>query len=139
MSDREPYYCPACKKVTDHVAGLMGGLTPCVECGVVLYCPWNFPAKPSTVMASAMSAPRGESSRRQRSSGGRGRGVSRACEDPECGEDIPVNQRRARCPQCGLLVCGWCWTHVHALAGTRVDESLIPGHNDRPSGIGDDE
>jgi hypothetical protein len=30
------------------------------------------------------------------------------CED--CGDDC---QRRTRCPHCGQLVCGWCYSHVH--------------------------
>jgi hypothetical protein len=40
---------------------------------------------------------------------------TRYCQDPECGEEIPKGQRRFRCPRCGLLVCGWCWNHVHQL------------------------
>lgn len=30
------------------------------------------------------------------------------CED--CGDIV---KRRIRCYHCGLLVCGWCWNHVH--------------------------
>ena len=30
------------------------------------------------------------------------------CQD--CGDGC---QRRRRCPHCGLLVCGWCFNHVH--------------------------
>lgn len=30
------------------------------------------------------------------------------CED--CGEKV---RRRIRCFHCGLLVCSWCWGHVH--------------------------
>jgi hypothetical protein len=32
------------------------------------------------------------------------------CEDEDCGEE---SSRRVRCFHCGLLVCGWCWHHVH--------------------------
>jgi uncharacterized OB-fold protein len=35
----------------------------------------------------------------------------RKCED--CGEDS--FQRRTRCKRCGLLVCGWCFHHVHSI------------------------
>jgi hypothetical protein len=31
-----------------------------------------------------------------------------ACED--CGEE---QARRVRCFHCGLLICSWCWSHVH--------------------------
>lgn len=41
---------------------------------------------------------------------------TRTCEDPKCGDDIPTGQRRFRCSNCGLLVCGWCFNHVHAVA-----------------------
>lgn len=37
-----------------------------------------------------------------------------ACED--CGDPMtgaPGMARRTRCPECGLLVCHWCWWHVH--------------------------
>ena len=37
----------------------------------------------------------------------------RECED--CGEEIPKGRRRTRCPKCGLLVCVWCFHHVHGL------------------------
>lgn len=33
------------------------------------------------------------------------------CED--CGDEIPKGQRRHRCKNCGKLVCGWCYGHVH--------------------------
>lgn len=33
------------------------------------------------------------------------------CEDCEDG----VSMRRTRCKRCGLLVCAWCYHHVHAL------------------------
>lgn len=33
----------------------------------------------------------------------------RECED--CEDE--VKGRRLRCYHCGLLVCGWCWGHVH--------------------------
>jgi len=33
------------------------------------------------------------------------------CED--CGEES--GGRRRRCKRCGLLVCGWCYHHVHSL------------------------
>jgi hypothetical protein len=33
----------------------------------------------------------------------------RTCED--CGD--PVIRRRLRCPACRMLVCGWCFGHVH--------------------------
>lgn len=33
------------------------------------------------------------------------------CED--CGDD--ALGRRTRCKRCGLLVCGWCYNHVHNL------------------------
>lgn len=39
MSDTQDFYCPACKKVTAHLMGLMAGMCPCVECHTVLYCP----------------------------------------------------------------------------------------------------
>ena len=30
------------------------------------------------------------------------------CED--CGDEA---RRRTRCPNCGKLICGWCYNHVH--------------------------
>jgi predicted RNA-binding Zn-ribbon protein involved in translation (DUF1610 family) len=39
---------------------------------------------------------------------------ARVCED--CGEEMPADERRWRCPRCGLLVCAWCQNHVHELA-----------------------
>lgn len=38
------------------------------------------------------------------------------CEDEDCGE---VASRRIRCFHCGLLVCPWCWHHLHG---------CMPGH-----------
>ena len=35
----------------------------------------------------------------------------RECED--CGEEIPITERRHRCHNCNILVCGWCMNHVH--------------------------
>lgn len=32
------------------------------------------------------------------------------CQD--CGDDC---QRRTRCPNCGQLVCRWCYHHIHNL------------------------
>ena len=37
----------------------------------------------------------------------------RECED--CGDEIPANERRRRCPNCNYLVCGWCINHVHVM------------------------
>lgn len=34
------YYCPVCKKVTPHLTELIGGMSPCSVCRVVVYCPW---------------------------------------------------------------------------------------------------
>jgi hypothetical protein len=33
------------------------------------------------------------------------------CQD--CGDAVPT--RRIRCRHCGLLVCGWCYNHVHGM------------------------
>ena len=33
-----------------------------------------------------------------------------ACMDKDCGDE---SKRRLRCQHCKLLVCGWCWHHVH--------------------------
>jgi len=33
------------------------------------------------------------------------------CED--CGDEC---KRRFRCSNCNLLICGWCWNHVHVIA-----------------------
>jgi hypothetical protein len=35
------------------------------------------------------------------------------CED--CEETLPKGQRRRRCRRCRMLVCGWCYNHVHAI------------------------
>jgi len=40
--------------------------------------------------------------------------AARECED--CGEMMEPSQRRRRCSHCGMLVCGWCDNHVHALS-----------------------
>ena len=32
------------------------------------------------------------------------------CEDSDCGEEV---RRRVLCYHCGLLVCPWCWHHLH--------------------------
>jgi len=37
----------------------------------------------------------------------------RWCQD--CYDEIPDNQRRRRCNNCGKLVCEWCMNHVHGL------------------------
>jgi hypothetical protein len=37
--------------------------------------------------------------------------MSGHCEDEHCGDETPY--RRFRCWHCGLLVCGWCWNHIH--------------------------
>lgn len=46
----------------------------------------------------------------------------RFCEDPDCDNDDPAppGTRRTRCKACGLLVCPWCFNHVHALAHTKA-------------------
>lgn len=36
----------------------------------------------------------------------------RECED--CGDEMLQGQRRIRCPNCKLLVCPWCYHHIHA-------------------------
>lgn len=33
------------------------------------------------------------------------------CED--CGDEVET--RRTRCPNCGKLVCGWCYYHIHGV------------------------
>lgn len=45
--------------------------------------------------------------------------MGKACED--CEDD--VNGRRIRCHHCKLLVCSWCWHHVHQCepSHTRAD------------------
>lgn len=40
-----------------------------------------------------------------------GKAKTRECED--CGEEVPY--RRLRCRRCRLLVCSWCYGHIHAL------------------------
>lgn len=42
----------------------------------------------------------------------------RVCED--CGDDVA--KRRIRCPKCKLLVCIWCFHHVHKLAISIAEE-----------------
>lgn len=37
--------------------------------------------------------------------------VIRECED--CYDEMQDNERRRRCPNCGKLVCGWCFNHTH--------------------------
>jgi hypothetical protein len=48
--------------------------------------------------------------------------IDRCCED--CGDEMLT--RRTRCLRCGLLVCTWCYSHVHAigplLACAKVDD-----------------
>lgn len=53
--------------------------------------------------------------------------AARECED--CGEEMDPTQRRRRCSHCGLLVCGWCDNHVHALGRAQAKhakEALPP-------------
>jgi hypothetical protein len=38
------------------------------------------------------------------------------CED--CGEET---KRRFRCPRCKMLICGWCWNHVHSFSKNEAD------------------
>ena len=40
----------------------------------------------------------------------------KTCED--CGE---ATVRRTRCKRCNLLVCRWCFNHVHALPMANFD------------------
>lgn len=35
------------------------------------------------------------------------------CED--CGEEVPKDRRRVRCPRCKMLVCPHCRWHAHEL------------------------
>lgn len=46
------------------------------------------------------------------------------CED--CGDD--ALGRRTRCPNCNLLVCGWCYNHVHGnpLNRTHIGPAQAP-------------
>lgn len=37
--------------------------------------------------------------------------TKRECED--CGEEVPTPERRSRCPACELMVCLWCFHHIH--------------------------
>lgn len=58
------------------------------------------------------------------------------CEDPNCGEEVV---RRTRCPNCKLLVCAWCFNHVHNLphavqSQEQVSETTEEGENqDEPN------
>jgi hypothetical protein len=43
------------------------------------------------------------------------------CED--CGDEVET--RRTRCPNCGKLVCSWCYHHIHGvLAGVYAEDGL---------------
>lgn len=57
----------------------------------------------------------------------------KACED--CGEDA---NRRIRCKSCGLLICSWCFNHVHEMeihdTGKVSGESRLPRPSDREEG-----
>lgn len=50
------------------------------------------------------------------------------CEDKDCGDE---SCRRVRCYHCGLLVCGWCWHHVHGCepGHKRVDCKSLKAYN----------
>jgi hypothetical protein len=37
--------------------------------------------------------------------------MSIECED--CGDETAPGERRKRCHHCSLMVCRWCWHHVH--------------------------
>ena len=37
--------------------------------------------------------------------------MSIECED--CGDETDAGERRKKCPHCALMVCRWCWHHVH--------------------------
>lgn len=43
-----------------------------------------------------------------------------SCQD--CGEDMGPNERRRRCSNCGMLLCGWCYNHCHMLALAASDD-----------------
>jgi hypothetical protein len=43
----------------------------------------------------------------------------------ECGEDMPKGKRRIPCKHCGMLVCGWCYNHIHGLV-VRRENDLAP-------------
>src|SRR4051812_12946255 len=38
----------------------------------------------------------------------------KCCED--CGDEC---RRRTRCPACGILVCRWCYHHIHGMEELR--------------------
>ncbi len=40
--------------------------------------------------------------------------VSGGGEVKECQDCYDDCKRRIKCPRCKLLVCPWCWHHVHA-------------------------
>lgn len=40
-------------------------------------------------------------------------------------------KRRTRCKRCGLLVCRWCYHHVHNLPGPCIKERPAPRANAR--------
>ena len=54
------------------------------------------------------------------------------CED--CGD--VAEGRRLRCFHCGLLVCGWCWHHVHRCepGHTRSECRNLARYLARPAG-----
>ena len=43
----------------------------------------------------------------------------------DCHEEMPKGKRRICCPHCGMLVCGWCYNHIHGLVVQRED-NLAP-------------
>ncbi len=42
------------------------------------------------------------------------------CED--CGDDCG---RRTRCPYCGLLICRWCYHHIHGREPSHTAEERL--------------
>ncbi|MGA9862104.1 MAG: hypothetical protein WA383_02330 [Terriglobales bacterium] len=49
-----------------------------------------------------------------------------ACEN--CGDEV---KRRIRCQNCGLLICSWCYNHVHAVVTLRseIEHSNVEPRN----------
>lgn len=52
------------------------------------------------------------------------------CED--CGDEVET--RRTRCPNCGKLVCGWCYYHIHGVY-SMVASALLGQPNNTCSGL----
>ena len=53
--------------------------------------------------------------------------TSHQLECDDCGDEMPIGQRRIKCKHCGKYCCKWCFYHAHGLVGHYVPSRKVNG------------